>query len=67
MTFNSVSHLVLEYHNHINESEQVPTSDYYDDHIDGVNMLEDEWNSYYEKEDYDDAAWYDLGGINATE
>jgi len=69
MTFNSVSHLVLDYYNHVEDTQYVfdSTTDYYDDYMNGVNMLEDEWNGYYEKEDYDDAAWYDLGGVNATE
>ena len=35
-----------------------------DDVLNGTNILEDEWNSYYEQDEYDDATWSELGGVN---
>jgi hypothetical protein len=65
MTFNSVSHLVFDYQNHIEESEEFSMFDFADDMHEGYNPLDDEWNSYYDREDYDDESWYELGGVNA--
>ena len=41
--------------------------DFADDMHEGYNPLDDEWNAYYEKEDYDDESWHELGGVNAEE
>jgi hypothetical protein len=66
MAFNSVSHLVFDYHQQVDESNEflVFESSLEDDVLNGTNILEDEWNSYYEQDEYDDSAWTELGGVN---
>jgi len=61
---NSVSHLVFDYNNQIEELESFSMFDFADDMHEGYNPLDDEWTSYYE---YDDQSWEELGGVNAEE
>lgn len=52
--------------NYNQQIEELKMFDFVEE-ITEVSIIGDEWNSYYEKEDYDDNSWHKLGGVNAQE
>jgi len=61
---NSVSHLVFDYQNQIDEDLVI---DCFDDMHEGYDVADEEWTSYYNSHDYSDDTWSDLGGVNSYE
>lgn len=48
-----------------NQIEEFSHFDFLDEMHECYNVSDDDWHDYYDKEEYDDNSWENLGGVNA--